>query len=81
VDFILYSAEFILDNSKNWPFGFLESMVSKSPAGFSRHEIGDIWDFLSCALFLSQPVLWFSLSWQVWLLQKVWQQFSLGFSS
>ena len=24
---------------------------------FSRHEIGDIWDFLSCALFLSQLVL------------------------
>jgi hypothetical protein len=24
---------------------------------FSRHEIGDIWDFLSCALFLSRLVL------------------------
>jgi hypothetical protein len=24
---------------------------------FSRHEIGDIWDFLSCALFFSRLVL------------------------
>jgi hypothetical protein len=24
---------------------------------FSRHEIGDIWNFLSCALFLSRLLL------------------------